>query len=94
MKSRSGAPARSIARAPAIAALLLGVAASAPAAAATPASATPKTHAAKAPVASPVSPHARAARQRALARAEAQGSPMMVSPYGATRKPHKPVQPH
>lgn len=37
----------------------------------------------------PVSPHARAARQRAAAQAEAGPSNIRVSPFTARRKPHK-----
>ena len=36
----------------------------------------------------PVSPHARAARQRAAVQAEAAASGIRVSPFTATRKPH------
>jgi hypothetical protein len=38
-----------------------------------------------------VSPHVRAARARALARAELPQQNPRVSPYGASRKPHKPA---
>jgi len=43
--------------------------------------------------ASHASPYVRAARQRALARAEAQRAPTRVSPFGTAPKPHRPVAP-
>lgn len=42
-----------------------------------------------APASVPMSPHARAARQRAAAQAEAGPSGIRVSPFTARRKPHK-----
>jgi hypothetical protein len=41
-----------------------------------------------APASVPISPHARAARQRAAAQAEAGPSGLRVSPFTARRKPH------
>jgi uncharacterized cupredoxin-like copper-binding protein len=41
-----------------------------------------------APASVPMSPHARAARQRAAAQAEAGPSGIRVSPFTARRKPH------
>jgi hypothetical protein len=43
------------------------------------------------PASAPVSPHARAAQQRALAQADSAAQGIRVSPYTDRRKPHKPV---
>jgi hypothetical protein len=42
------------------------------------------------PDSAPMSPHARAARERALAQAGAAAPGIRVSPYTNRRKPHKP----
>jgi hypothetical protein len=86
--------------APAAIALLLAVSTAgvAQAAAAVPATSAKTPAAAKQP-ANPVtvqriSPHARAARQRALAKADAAPSGIRVSPYTTARKPQKPTAAH
>ena len=43
------------------------------------------------PASAPMSPHARAARQRALAQADTAASGIRVSPLTDRRKPHKPA---
>ncbi len=67
-----------------LATAVLLVAATAPSYAGTDATTSPATTA-------KVSPHVRAARARALARAEMPPQNPRVSPYGASRKPHKPA---
>ena len=57
------------------------------AAADAPAAATPPSS----PASMPISPHARAARQRALAQPDAAASGIRVSPLTDRRKPHKPL---
>jgi hypothetical protein len=95
-----GLPPRRAGWAAAAIALLLAVstapavqAAAAPTAAATaPAGAAPPANPANA---HPTSPHARAARQRALAKAEAApATGIRVSPFTTKRKPQKPTAAH
>jgi len=85
---------------PAAVALLLAVSTApvAAAAAAVPAANAKAAAAAKQPAAPAteqrISPHVRAARQRALAKADAAPSGIRVSPYTTARKPQKPTAAH
>ena len=85
-------------RPPACTLVLLLAISSAPAAQgatdATPAAAPAASAAAMqpaSPASMPISPHARAARERALAQPDAAASGIRVSPFTDRRKPHKPL---